>query len=97
LGSFFAFPPFAQKYGVKIPDGQYQVEASWQTGLMNGSQVGSMFGLALNGWMCDKIGYKKTYFIALAMMTAFIFLPFFAPNNGVLLAGQVLSGIPWGT
>jgi SP family general alpha glucoside:H+ symporter-like MFS transporter len=34
--------------------------------------------------------------IALALMTAFIFLPFFAPNDGVLLAGQVLSGIPWG-
>ena len=63
---------------------------------MDGSQVGSMVGLALNGILCDKIGYKKTYFIALVMMTSFIFLPFFAPNNGVLLAGQILSGIPWG-
>ena len=79
-----------------IPNGQYEVPAGWQTGLMDGSQVGSMIGLALNGWMCDKIGYKKTYFIALVMMTAFIFLPFFAPNNSVLLAGQILSGIPWG-
>ena len=63
---------------------------------MDGSQVGSMIGLALNGFMCDAIGYKKTYMIALAMMTAFIFLPFFASSDGILLAGQVLSGIPWG-
>jgi MFS transporter, SP family, general alpha glucoside:H+ symporter len=96
LGSFFAFPIFNQKYGQKLPDGQYQVPAAWQTGLMNGVQVGSMIGLAINGIMCDRIGYKKTYFFALTMMIVFIFLPFFAPNNGVLLAGQVLSGIPWG-
>ena len=96
MGSFFAFPPFAKKYGKPISDGSYQVPAGWQTGLMDGSQVGSMIGLAINGIMCDAIGYKKTYMIGLAMMTAFIFLPFFAPSDGVLLAGQVLSGIPWG-
>ena len=55
-----------------------------------------MIGLAINGIMCDKLGYKKTYFFSLALMTAFIFIPFFAQDNGTLLAGQVLSGIPWG-
>lgn len=55
-----------------------------------------MIGLAMNGLLCDWIGYKKSYFIGLTLMTAFIFLPFFAPSVGVLLAGQVLSGIPWG-
>jgi MFS transporter, SP family, general alpha glucoside:H+ symporter len=96
LGSFFAFPIFAKQFGKQLPNGQYQVEAAWQTGLMNGVQVGSIVGLTLNGIMCDRFGYKKTYFFALIMMIAFIFLPFFATNNGILLAGQVLSGVPWG-
>lgn len=34
--------------------------------------------------------------VALVMMSAFIFLTFFAPNIHVLVAGQVLCGIPWG-
>ena len=96
LGAFFAFPPFTQQFGSQLPDGQYQVSAGWQMSLMNGAQVGSLIGLALNGILCDKLGYKKTYFISLAMMTAFIFLPFFATSPSLLLAGQILSGIPWG-
>jgi Sugar (and other) transporter len=95
LGSFFAFPVFNQQFGNELPSGQYQVSAPWQTGLMNGAQLGSMIGLAINGIMCDRLGYKKTYFFALAMMIAFIFLPFFAKGNPLLLAGQILSGIPW--
>lgn len=50
-----------------------------------------------NNRQCDKIGYKKTYYIGMALMIGAIFLPFF--SNGsipVLMAGQVLSGIPWG-
>lgn len=97
LGSFFAFPEFNHKYGDRLSNGEYQVPASWQAGLMNGAQAGSMLGLFINGIMCDLIGYRKTYTFALILMTGAIFLPFF--SNGsipVLMAGQVISGIPWG-
>lgn len=64
---------------------------------MNGAQAGSMLGLVLNGIMCDMIGYKKTYSFALVVMTGAIFLPFFADGSiPILMAGQVISGIPWG-
>ena len=33
---------------------------------------------------------------ALAMIIAFIFISFFAPNVQTLLAGEILCGIPWG-
>lgn len=93
----FAFPPFNEDFGDRLPDGQYQVSAGWQSGLMNGAQAGSMLGLFLNGIMCDMIGYKKTYMIALILMTGAIFLPFFANGSiPILMAGQVISGIPWG-
>lgn len=34
--------------------------------------------------------------VALVLMAAFIFLTIFAPNIHVLVAGQVLCGVPWG-
>lgn len=43
------------------------------------------------------IGFKKTYYIGMGLMIGAIFLPFF--SNGslpVLMAGQIISGIPWG-
>lgn len=39
LGSFFAYPTFAKKYGGKFIDGKYQVPAEWQTGLQNGMYI----------------------------------------------------------
>jgi SP family general alpha glucoside:H+ symporter-like MFS transporter len=33
---------------------------------------------------------------ALAMMIAFIFIPFFAQTLQTLLIGEILQGIPWG-
>jgi SP family general alpha glucoside:H+ symporter-like MFS transporter len=39
---------------------------------------------------------RGTIIGALAMMTAFIFIPFFAPNKPVLLVGNLLQGLSWG-
>jgi MFS transporter, SP family, general alpha glucoside:H+ symporter len=77
-------------------DGKYQIPTEWQTGLQNGSAVGSIIGLILNGYLADWFGYKKTMIGALLFMNAVIFLPFFAPNIVVLEIGQCFCGIPWG-
>jgi len=94
LGSFFAFPVFAKRNSKLLPNGEYQVNVGWQTGLMDGAQVEFMVGLAINRIMCDEVRYKKTYYMALILMTAAIFTPLFATSDAMLLAGQVVSGIP---
>ncbi|KAJ9649370.1 hypothetical protein H2201_006592 [Coniosporium apollinis] len=98
-GSFFGFPPFKNRYGTE-PDpenpGELVIGAAWQSGISNGVQVGSILGLYLNGYISDIIGYKKTMVLSLIVMICFLFIPFFAPNIGVLVAGAVLQGIPWG-
>ena len=39
--------------------------------------------------LCDKIGFKKTYYIGMALMIGAIFLPFFSNGNlSILMAGQ---------
>lgn len=70
--------------------------SKWQSGLQNASAAGSILGLALNGWMSDRFGYKRTMLFALAFMTGAIFVPFFSPNVAILTVGQFCCGIPWG-
>ncbi|RFU23806.1 hypothetical protein B7463_g12532, partial [Scytalidium lignicola] len=100
MGSFYAVPSFAKKYGHQVvkADGTitYQLTAPWQSGLSNGASVGSILGLFLNGIVSEHFGYRKTMIGALALITVFIFIPFFAQNVQTLLVGQIFMGIPWG-
>ncbi|SCV69683.1 BQ2448_1077 [Microbotryum intermedium] len=96
LPSFFAFPPFVEQYGTRLPDGSVTISASWQTGLSVACQVGSIVGLFLNGVLVDRYGYKNTMLASLIFMVLVIFIPFFATNLEVLLIGFLAQGIPWG-
>jgi SP family general alpha glucoside:H+ symporter-like MFS transporter len=96
LGSFYGYPVFQRQFGVPLADGTYQVTSSWQSGLQNGAQVGEILGLMVAGMLADRFGYRKTMLGSLFMITCAIFLLFFAQNIGMLMAGEVLCGIPWG-
>ncbi|KAH9209811.1 hypothetical protein DL95DRAFT_427989 [Leptodontidium sp. 2 PMI_412] len=59
LGSFFGYPTFQEKFGHgPLPDGTYQLSASWQSGLQAG--VGEILGLWAAGIIAERWGYKKT-------------------------------------
>ncbi|KUJ23730.1 general substrate transporter [Mollisia scopiformis] len=97
MGNFYAYPAFRRKYGTYYPDlGEWEIDASWQAALGDAATCGSFVGLLINGYVTEKFGHRHVIMAALVVMSAFIFLPFFAPNIQVLLAGQVLCGIPWG-
>ncbi|EXJ95243.1 MFS transporter, SP family, general alpha glucoside:H+ symporter [Capronia coronata CBS 617.96] len=100
LGNFFGLPTFARKYGepAGIKDGvqTYQVSASWQSALQNGTAAAQIIGLMINGIISERIGYRWTMIGALLFLTAVIFITFFAVDVQMLLAGYVLSGLPWG-
>ncbi|KAJ5132003.1 hypothetical protein N7448_006161 [Penicillium atrosanguineum] len=83
LGSFYAYPTFQERFGIP-------------TGLQNGTNVGQIMGLLVAGLIADRWGYKKTMLGALVSLIGFLFLMFFANNIGMLFAGEVLCGIPWG-
>lgn len=95
IASFYAFPQFNEKYGVKGSDGTYTIPASWKSGLSNGALCGEILGLFFNGIISEKYGYRKTMVGALVLMIAFIFIQFFSQNIQTLLAGEILCGIPW--
>ena len=96
LGSFFAYPSFQEKFGDLQPDGTYQLTASWQSGLQAAVQVGEILGLWAAGSIAQRYGYKNTMLLALAIMIGAIFIMFFAQNIGMLFAGEIICGIPWG-
>ncbi|KAI7462185.1 sugar porter family MFS transporter [Hortaea werneckii] len=97
ISSLYAVPAFQQRYGDRQDDGSYEILAAWQSGLSNGALIGEIFGLFLTGIIAERIGYRKTMIGALVLLSGFIFLLFFAQNLPMLLIGEILCGLPWGT
>ncbi|RDL33930.1 Uncharacterized protein BP5553_08298 [Venustampulla echinocandica] len=96
IGSFYAYPTFQKKYGERLPNGKYSIPAKWQVALTLSASVGIIIGIFANGILVDRFGHKKLLLISYVLMTAFIFITFFAPSIEVLLAGEFLCGLPWG-
>lgn len=96
IGSLNAQPAFTRRYGQQLPNGKYEIPASWQAGLSNGASVGSLIGLYLNGLISECVGFKKAMLDSLLFMAAAIFIQFFAPSIELLQVGQIVQGIPWG-
>lgn len=72
MGSFMGYDAFRRRYGTEVDElGEPIISAPWQTGLQNGVQVGSIIGLYLNGWVSEKIGYRKTMLGSLVLMGEF--------------------------
>ncbi|KIW69256.1 hypothetical protein PV04_05141 [Phialophora macrospora] len=101
LSSFYGLPAFRQRFGQyagldQNGDPTYQLHASWQNGLSNGTSAAQIIGLFINGIVSERIGYRRTMLGALVSITCCIFVQFFAVNVQMLLAGYILSGLPWG-
>ncbi|KAF2995743.1 hypothetical protein E8E14_001509 [Neopestalotiopsis sp. 37M] len=97
MNNFFPFPAFKNKFGDEVdPDGGRLVSARWQTIILNGTQVGCIIGLAINGYLSEWLGYKKTMVATMVAMVAAIFIPFFSTSLDMYLAGGIIQGLPWG-
>ena len=100
LGNFYAYPSFQRKFGdfvgvsKQVPTG-YSVTAAWQTGIGQGSGIGSIMGTIINGWLVTAFGPRKVLLCTLCVMTCFLFIIFFAPNKPVLLVGEIMLGFEW--
>jgi len=96
ITNIIAVPGFKNRFGVRQPDGSYEITAAWQSGLNNGAAVGEIMGLFINGIIADRLGYKKTMMGALVAVTLLIFIVFFVQSLPMLLVGLMLMGVPWG-
>ncbi|RSH91595.1 hypothetical protein EHS25_008964 [Saitozyma podzolica] len=98
LGSFWALPSFQERYGQYYPSLQeYQVPARWQSGISEASSAGAIFGIFWGAFLVQRLGYRWSLILNLALMIPFIGIVAFSPNRTVLLVGELLCGLPWGT
>ncbi|ORY28941.1 general substrate transporter, partial [Naematelia encephala] len=97
LGNFLAYPTFAKKYGTYQPASKtWLIEPNWQVALNDVGTVGNVVGLLMMGVLTDRFGHRKVIMGGLIVITALIFMTFFAPNIQVLAASLALSGVPFG-
>lgn len=79
-GNFVALSIFAQTYGVHVgPPGshKYAIPTKWQSALFQSGQCGAFVGVFLAGPITNRLGYRWTTQLALALMIATIFISFF--------------------
>ncbi|RSL40074.1 hypothetical protein CEP53_013609 [Fusarium sp. AF-6] len=96
LGSLYAVPAFQEVYGVRQPDGSYEISAPWQSGLGSIMGVTSIYGMFLGGWATERFGFRKTMMAALLSMPPIVFIFFFAPSLAVLAVAICLFSFPLG-
>ncbi|KAK9369283.1 general substrate transporter [Lipomyces kononenkoae] len=97
LGSFMGYPAFRKQYGTyqNAKDG-YQISSGWQATLNICGSISNVIGAMMNGYLTAKFGHRFVLMSMLAILSAFIFIVFFATNIRVLLAGEFMCGIAWG-
>ncbi|RAL11378.1 general substrate transporter [Aspergillus homomorphus CBS 101889] len=96
ITSFFGYPAFRTKFGEEHSGKGYQVAGSWQSALGAAGNLGCMVGALINGFLIERLGFKRVFLLAQVLMCAFICIPFFGDSVGLQVAGQTLCGLPWG-
>ncbi|KAF2821006.1 sugar transporter [Ophiobolus disseminans] len=96
ISSFYAFPQFNKKYGKRLPNGTYQIEANWQLGLSYSSLVGLIFGVFASGYLRDRFGPRRVMIAAHLLLAAFVTITVTANTIEVLFVGELLCALTWG-
>lgn len=94
IGTFFAYPTFQQRFGERLANGTYSIPAEWQTLLGLSPTVGIIIGIFLNGFLIDRFGHRKVCLVSLVLLTGFFGLTVGATSKEMLLASQLLCGVP---
>ncbi|KAM0330484.1 hypothetical protein ACHAQA_003428 [Verticillium albo-atrum] len=96
INNFFAHPAYLERFGWPDVDGKQHISTQWQGAIGAGNNVGSIIGLLINGYLQARFGSRRVYMGAMVLMGCTIFILFFSVNVQMLLAGNIICGIPWG-
>ncbi|GAM83049.1 hypothetical protein ANO11243_010350 [Dothideomycetidae sp. 11243] len=96
IGASFALPSFQHRFGSRDELGGISIASHWQSAINTLAIAGNIVGLLLSGFMVERIGYKHTLMIGLAVLGATISITFTAHTATMLAVGNFLCGIPWG-
>lgn len=91
IGSLYAYPSYKTRFGA-LENGEYQIPAKWQSAMGSGPQAGAIIGAFANGIIVQRYGYRKSLFLGLVLMSAFVFVSFFGMSVELQAVGQILCG-----
>ena len=92
IGSLYAYPSYAAKFGKPDSAGVNQIPAKWQSAMGSGPQAGAIVGALANGFIIQRFGYRPAFLLGLILMTAFVFVSFFGMSVELQAVGQILCG-----
>lgn len=91
IPAYFGQDQFKAQFGSKV-NGVLEIPAKWQTSVQQSGSVGEIIGLAIVGYLADRIGWKLTLTSMMVFLTGFLFLFAFPQNLGMIVAGNILCG-----
>ncbi|GFZ49878.1 hypothetical protein JCM24511_07281 [Saitozyma sp. JCM 24511] len=95
VNSFFGQAQFLSRFGIKVGT-KLTIPANWQSGLTNAVTVGEIVGLVVTGITQERLGSKVIFIAGMIAMIGAIFIAVFAQSLPMLLAAELVMGIPWG-
>lgn len=88
-------PTFRKDFGEYF-DGEYVLDANWQSAI-SGGPIGSLvLGVVLGSYICDIFGRTKIMFVAVFLTFGFIALEYVATTIEVFFAGKFLNAFSLG-
>lgn len=90
IKAFYAFPQFNKKYGFRLKNGTYQVDANWQLGLSLAQFCGLIVGVFANAPLAERFGPRRVMMFAFVFLSGFIALTFEAQSIQMLFGGELL-------
>jgi SP family general alpha glucoside:H+ symporter-like MFS transporter len=66
INNFFAHPAYLKRFGWPDANGEQHISTQWQGAIGAGNNIGSVFGLLLNGYLQSRYGSRKVYMVCLA-------------------------------
>ena len=93
ISSLYGQTQFKERFGTfDATVGGNVISPAWQTGISNAALCGQIIGLAINGFVQDWIGCRKTMMLFLSWLIVAIFAIAFAPSLAILALGECLCG-----
>jgi MFS transporter, SP family, general alpha glucoside:H+ symporter len=64
INNFFAHPAYLNRFGWPDPvTGDQHISVAWQGAIGAGNNIGSLFGLLLNGYLQSRYGSRRVYMV----------------------------------
>ncbi|KAL2831395.1 MFS alpha-glucoside transporter [Aspergillus cavernicola] len=93
VGSLIAIPEFQRDFGVQTKDGDWDIQAKWQSAFNLTSPLGAVFGSYMIGWPLDRYGRRWTMAGCCVVSIIAVAIQVSAQNKAQILVAELVNGL----